>query len=105
MRARLRAGWGRLSGVRSVFTILAFVAGFGAIVSLRQARAPFGVWSRATGAQARAFLPAVWWRLTTNHEAPPALEKARREACLWIGVAMALLAIGLTLSVAAAIAA
>jgi hypothetical protein len=89
--------------VRGVFTILAFAAGFAAIISLRQARAPFGMWSRATGAQARAFLPAVWWRLTMNCEAPPELEKARRDARLWIGLAMALLVAGLSFSIAAAI--
>jgi hypothetical protein len=91
--------------VRGAFTIVAFAAGFGAIISLRQARGPFGVWSRATGARAGAFLPAVWWRLTTTPETAPELEKARRAARFWIGLAMALLVLGLTLSVAAAIAA
>jgi hypothetical protein len=84
--------------------MLAFAAAFGAIVSLRQARGPFGTWSRATGERARSFLPAVWWRLTTNAEAPPELERARRDARLWIGLAMALLVAGLSFSVAAAIA-
>jgi hypothetical protein len=91
--------------VRGLLTILAFAAAFGAIVSLRQARAPFGAWSRATGERAGAFLPAVWWRLTAKPEAPPELEKARRDARFWIGCGMALLAVGLAFSIAAAIAA
>jgi hypothetical protein len=90
--------------VRGAFTIIAFVAGFGAIVSLRQARAPFGAWSRGIGARPGASLPAVWWRLTTRPEAPPELEQARRDARFWIGCAMALLVVGLTFSVAAAVA-
>jgi hypothetical protein len=91
--------------MRGLFTILAFACGFGAIVSLRQARTPFGAWSRATGARAGAFLPAVWWRLTTRREAPPELEKVRRDARLWIGCALALLVAGLAFCVTAALAA
>jgi hypothetical protein len=91
--------------MRGLLSLLGIVAGFGAIVALHRARVPFGAWSRATGTRSGAFLPAVWWRLARNPEMTPDLEDARRAARFWIGFAIGLLALGLTLVVTAAIAA
>ena len=83
---------------------LGLAAGFGAIVSITRARGPFSAWCRATGERAGSFLPAVWFKLATPLEGPPELEQARRAARFWIGCALGLLVVGLTLTVAAAIA-
>ena len=83
---------------------LGLAAGFGAIVSITRARTPFSAWCRATGERAGGFLPTVWLKLARPLEGAPELEQARRAARFWIGCALALLVVGLTLTVAAAIA-
>src|SRR5919204_290278 len=49
--------------VRAMLLALAFIAGFGAMLAMRRARAPFAAWSRVSGVHARRFLPAIWWTL------------------------------------------
>ena len=83
--------------VRAMLLALAFIAGFGAMLAMRRARAPFAAWSRVSGVHARRFLPAIWWTLAAADSEADEIDEQRRAARFWIGCAIALLVVGLLL--------